>query len=129
MSKYYVQCGPIRAIVVSASMEQASLEALNESLQNHLWIYDDPGLSNGDCRNHLMLEALVHLDPSIRVSEQGFDRSDASLFGTPEIIDRWHRLMTGMNRLFVAAGLPPRTMQAVAGVAGSVPHAVAHIPR
>ena len=129
MSKYYVQCGPIRAIVISASMEQASLEALDESLLNHLWIYDDRGLSNADCRNHLMLEALVHLDPSIRVSEQGFDRSDANLFGTPEIIDRWHRLMTGMNRLFVAAGLPPRTMQAVAGVAEALPHTVANIPR
>ncbi len=129
MSKYYVQCGPIRAIVVSASMEQASLEALDESLQNHLWIYDDPGLSNGDCHNHLMLEALVHLDPSIRVSEQGFDRSDASLFGTPEIIDRWHRLMAGMNRLFVAAGLPPRTMQAVAGVPETMPRAASRMPR
>ena len=129
MSKYYVQCGPIRTLVVSASMEQASLEALDESLQNHLWIYDDPGLSNADCRNHLMLEALVHLDPSICVSEQGFDRPDSSIFGTPEVIDRWHRLMTGMNRLFVAAGLPPRTMQPVAGDAETAPHVVAHLPR
>jgi hypothetical protein len=129
MSKYYVQCGPIRAIVVSSSVGQACLEALDDSLQNHLWIYDDPDLSPGDCRNHLMLEALVHLDPSIRVSEQGFDRSDASLYGTPEVIDRWHRLMAGMNRLFVAAGLPPRTMQSVAGFDGNAPHAVAHLPR
>jgi len=129
MSKYYVQCGPIRAIVVSNSPEQACLEALDESLQNHLWIYDDPDLSSGDCRNHLMLEALVHLDPSIRVSEQGFDRSDSRLCGTPEIIDRWHRLMTGMNRLFVAAGLPPRTMQSISGIAGDAQPAVAHLPR
>lgn len=125
MSKFYVQCGPIRTIIVSTSREQACLEALDESLQNHLWIYDDPGLSNGDCRNHLMLEALVHLDPSIRVSEQGFDRDDGSLFGTPEVIDRWHRLMTGMNRLFVAAGLPPRTMQ----TAPVMPQASVHLPR
>ena len=125
MSKFYVQCGPIRTIIVSTSREQACLEALDESLQNHLWIYDDPGLSNGDCRNHLMLEALVHLDPSIRVSEQGFDRDDGSLFGTPEVIDRWHRLMTGMNRLFVAAGLPPRTMQP----APVMPQASMHLPR
>ena len=129
MSKYYVQCGPIHAIIVSSSVEQACLEALDELLQNHLWIYDDPDLSSGDCRNHLMLEALVHLDPSIRVSEQGFDRSDASLYGTPEIIDRWHRLMAGMNRLFVAAGLPPRNMQSVVGIVGAATHAVAHLPR
>jgi Holliday junction resolvasome RuvABC ATP-dependent DNA helicase subunit len=96
-------------------MGRASLEAIDESLQNHLWIYDDPGLSELDCRNHLMLEALFHLDPTLSVSEQGFDRSDATLLGTPEVIDRWHRLMTGMNRLFVAVGLSPRTMNTVAG--------------
>jgi hypothetical protein len=129
MSKYYVQCGPIRTIVVSTSMERASLEALDESLQNHLWIYDDPGLSEFDCRNHLMLEALVHLDPSIHVSEQGFDRSDATLLGTPEVIDRWHRLMTGMNRLFVAAGLTPRTMNAVAGTVEVLPSLELRSPR
>jgi len=115
MSKYYVQCGPIRTIIVSSSMGRASLEAIDESLQNHLWIYDDPGLSELDCRNHLMLEALFHLDPTLSVSEQGFDRSDATLLGTPEVIDRWHRLMTGMNRLFVAVGLSPRTMNTMAG--------------
>ena len=118
MSKYYVQCGPIRVVLIATSAEQAALAALDRTLHTHLWIYDDPGLRVGDCRDHLMLEALFHLDPSIRISEQGFDRSDAKLLGTPETIDQWHCLMVGMNRLFLAAGLPPRPMVAVA-VSGS----------
>lgn len=114
MSKYYVQCGPIRVLLSATSLEQAALSALDRSLQSHLWIYDDPGLTESDCRDHLMLEALCHLDSTIRVSERGFHRDDAHEIGTPETIDRWHRLMVGMNRLFLAAGLAPRPMAAVA---------------
>ncbi|MGI9473166.1 MAG: hypothetical protein ACR2NZ_16615 [Rubripirellula sp.] len=114
MSKYYVQCGPIRVLLTASSPDQAAMSALDRTLQLHLWIYDDPGLTEGDCRDHLMLEALCHLDPTVRISERGFDREDATCVGTPETIDRWHRLMIGMNRLFIAAGLAPRSMVAVA---------------
>jgi hypothetical protein len=114
MSKYYVQCGPIEVILVADSNEQAAMAALDRTLQTHLWIYDDPGLTDLDRRDHLMLEALFHLDPVIRISEQGFDRADALRVGTPETVDQWHRLMTGINRLFVAAGLAPRAMSALA---------------
>ncbi len=114
MSKFYVQCGPIQTILAADSVEHAALSALDHTLQNHLWIYDDPDLTEQDRRDHLMLEALLHLEPIIRVSERGFDRADAQHSGTPETIDRWHRLMVGMNRLFIAAGLQPRLMAEVA---------------
>ena len=114
MPKFYVQCGPVQSILIADSPEQAALSALDATLQTHLWIYDDSGLSERDCRDHLMLEALCHLQPVVRVSERGFDRLDSQLIGTPETIDRWHRLMEGMNRLFVAAGLAPRSMATVA---------------
>jgi hypothetical protein len=121
MPKFYVQCGPIQTILIADSLEQAALSGLDRTLQTHLWIYDDPGLNERDCRDHLMLEALCHLQPLVRVSERGFDRADAQLIGTPETIDRWHRLMAGMNRLFIAAGLAPRSMAAVAtSAAGDV---------
>ena len=114
MSKFYVQCGPIQVILEADSVDQAALSALDRTLQTHLWIYDDPGLTEQDCRDHLMLEALMHLDPVVCVSEQGFGRIDAHLVGTLETIESWHRLMVGMNRLFIAAGLAPRSMAAVA---------------
>jgi hypothetical protein len=114
MSKFYVQCGPIQVILQADSAEQAALSALDKTLQCHLWIYDDADLSDTDRQDHLMLEALLHLDPTVRVSEQGFNRTDALMFGTPDLIHDWHRLMVGMSRLFQAAGLLPRSMAAVA---------------
>jgi hypothetical protein len=116
MPKFYVQCASIETVLIADSAEQAALSALDRSLQQHLWIYDDAGLTNEDRRLHLMLEALLHLDPTIKISEQGFDRSDAVQLGAPETVDHWHKLMVGMSRLFVAAGLAPRSMSAVAGV-------------
>jgi hypothetical protein len=115
MAKFYVQCGSVEVIITADSVEQAALSALDRSLQQHLWIYDDEGLSQADCRLHLMLEALLHLSPTIKISEQGFDRQDAFEIGTPETVEHWHQLMVGMNRLFIAAGLAPRPMASIAG--------------
>lgn len=129
MPKFYVQCGPVQVIFNADSTEQAALSALDRTLQNHLWIYDDPGLTPQECHDHLMLEALFHLDPTVRVSEKGFDRSDATLVGTPETVDRWHRLMVGMNRLFLAAGLAPRSMATVAGSEGTAMATDPRLPR
>ena len=115
MAKYYVECGPIQVIISADSVDSAAMSALDTSLQSHLWIYDDNQLTEQDCRDHLMLESLMHLDPAIRVSEQGFDRADAIYIGTPETVDRWHKLMMGMQKLFITAGLAPRSMSSVAG--------------
>lgn len=129
MPKFYVQCGPIQTILTANSTDQAALAALDRSLQTHLWIYDDADLSESDCRRHLMLEALLHLEPVVRVSQIGFDRTDADIIGAPETVDAWHRLMVGMNRLFIAAGLPPRTMSAVAAREGIAQVAAPRCPR
>jgi hypothetical protein len=116
MAKFYVQCGSIEVVLTADSVEQAALSALDRSLAQHLWIYDDQGLTDEERRLHLMLEALLHLSPTVKISEQGFDRDDVFHVGTPETVDHWHKLMVGMNRLFVAAGLAPRPMSAIAGV-------------
>ncbi len=120
MGKYYVQCGPIRNVMTGGSADHAAMSALDTMLQQHIWIYDDPGLSEPDRLTHLMLEALLHLEPVATVSERGFGGADSVSVGVPETIQQWHQLMVGMNRLFVAAGLAPRPMSAVAGVVGPV---------
>ncbi len=114
MAKFYVQCGPLKIILTADSPSQAAISALDRFLQPHLWIYDDAMLSEQECRDHLMLEALMHLDPTLRISERGFDGSDAMQIGTPDAIDQWHSLMVGMRRLFIEAGLGHRTVVEVA---------------
>ena len=129
MAKYYVDCGPVRIVLLADSVEHAAMSALDRTLQTHLWIYDDPTLDERDCHDHLMLETLLHLAPSVRVSEIGFDRDDASHIPVPEIVGRWHRLMVGMNRLFAAAGLAPRSMATVAGAQPVVQSIAPRLPR
>jgi hypothetical protein len=129
MPKYYVQCGPIQCILTADSAQQAALSALGRTLQSHLWVYDDPDLSEQDCRDHFMLEALLHLEPTVSLSERGFDRSDAQHVGTPEPIDRGNRLMLGMKRLFITAGMAPKSMAQVATRAPQFPAARMRRPR
>ena len=54
MSKFYVKCGPIQTILNANSVEQAALSALDQVLQSHLWIFDDPGLSEQDRRDKVL---------------------------------------------------------------------------
>lgn len=123
MAKFYVQCGQTELVLSSDSAESAALAMIDRLLGPHLWIYDDPKLSESDCRQHLMLEALLHLPTEIRVSEQGFNRPDSDSVAVPELIQSWHALMVGMRRLFAQAGLDRR----IAVLAGSrvIDHAIA----
>lgn len=119
MPKYYVQCGPVRVVLTADSKAGAAFHAVECSLRSHAWIYDDPSLSDRQRRDHLMLESLLHLDPSIRISERGFgpDRHAVSI-GTPEIVDVWHDFMTAVRGLFVKVGLAPQLAGAVGGRGG-----------
>ncbi|MEM6689236.1 MAG: hypothetical protein AAF664_07420 [Planctomycetota bacterium] len=119
MPKFYVQCGPCEVVLQADDASSAALQAIDRVLQNHLWIYDDEGLTDNDRRTHLMLESLMHLDPAIRVSERGFDREDAQLIGTPDTVQHWHEFMTGMQKLFVIAGLAPRSIHEIAGMSSA----------
>ena len=108
MPKFYVQCGPVEIVLHADCIESAAISALDCHLQTHTWIYDDDGLTEQDCRDHLLLESLMHLDPAIRVSERGFDRDDAAEIGTPETVYRWHRLMIAVRRMYETAGIGQR---------------------
>jgi hypothetical protein len=107
MSKYYATCGSHSLVVTAPNAEQAAMRLMDEVLGSHIWIYDDSSLSEQQRRDHLVLEALLHLAPEVAVSEIGIHRNEAGEFGVPELLEDWHRLMTAVSRLFVAAGLNP----------------------
>ena len=108
MSKFYVVCGSQSLVITAPTAEHAAMRLLDEALAAHVWIYDDSDLSEQDRRDHLVLEALLHLGSAVVVSERGLGHCDAGRFEVPELLEQWHRLMTGISRLFVAAGLAPR---------------------
>ncbi len=121
MSKYYVVCGSHSLLIEAPSAELAAMRLMDETMAAHVWIYDDAGLSEQDRRDHVILEALLHLGTSVLVSQRGFGRCDAGQFGVPELLEQWHRLMTGISRLFVAAGLAPRRVMPEVAVQASNP--------
>jgi hypothetical protein len=84
------------------------MRLLDEAMAPHVWIYDDGALDDSQRRDHLVLEALLHLASRVSVSERGLGKCDAGQFGVPELLEQWHCLMTAVSRLFVAAGLAPR---------------------
>lgn len=108
MSKFYVACGSYSLIITAETAEHAAMRLIDEVMAAHVWIYDDAGLTEQDRRDHLILEALLHLGSSVAVSQRGIGRCDAGSFEVPELLEQWHRLMTGLSRLFIAAGLAPR---------------------
>lgn len=108
MSKFYVVCGSQSLVITAPTAQHAAMRLMDEVMAAHVWIYDDADLSEHDRRDHLVLEALLHLGSSVDVSERGVGRCDAGKFEVPELLEQWHRLMTGISRLFVAAGLVPR---------------------
>ncbi|MEC8473146.1 MAG: hypothetical protein VXZ38_00725 [Planctomycetota bacterium] len=110
MSKFYVESGSVRQVLDAESIEMAALSLIDLVMKAHVWIYDDSSLSDDVRRDHLMVEALCCLDATITISEIGFERGDAAVRGTPEMVDEWHLLMTRLSDLYVAAGLPPRAL-------------------
>ena len=108
MSKFYVVCGSQNLVVTAPSAKHAALRLMDEALATHLWIYEDAGLAEQDRHDHLVLEALLHLGSTVMVSERGLGNSEAGNFGVPELLSDWHKLMTGISRLLVVAGLDPR---------------------
>lgn len=108
MSKFYATCGSQSLIIAAPTAEHAAMRLIDEVMGAHVWIYDDADLSEQDRRDHLILEALLHLGTSVMISERGFNRCEAGEFEVPTLLEQWHRLMTGISRLFLAAGLAPR---------------------
>lgn len=105
MPKYYASCGSQNLVIDTDSAEQAAMRLIDETLSAHIWIYEDNGLSEQDRRDHLVLEALLHLATDIKVSERGVGRCEAGAFGVPEMLDQWHKLMTVVASALSSAGL------------------------
>ncbi len=105
MAKYYASCGSQTLTITADSAQFAAMRLIDEAMAAHTWIYDDAGLSEQDRRDHLVLEALLHLTPAVCVSERGLGRDDAGEFGVPELIEQWHRLMEGLRVMTISVGL------------------------
>lgn len=110
MAKFYATCGSQTLTIAAASAQHAAMRLLDEALAAHVWIYEDDTINESDRRDHIVLEALLHLSPTVLVSERGVGRADAGEFGVPELLDQWHRLMMGLSAMIEAVGLSERRL-------------------
>lgn len=107
MPKFYATCGSQSLVLDADTADQAAMRLVDEVMSAHIWIYEDADLSEQDRRDHLILEALLHLEAVISISERGGGRMEAGQFGVPEMLDQWHRLMSAISRALSSAGIAP----------------------
>ncbi len=122
MAKFYATCGSQTLTISAPTAQFAAMRLIDEAMAAHVWIYEDSSLSEQVRRDHLVLEALLHLDATVSVSQRGLGRDDAGEFGVPELLDEWHRLMMGLSYLTSAVGLSERRVLPTQIDTSSGPH-------
>ncbi len=91
MAKYYVQSGTLRTIITAESTRKAAIWAVHQVMQQVFPI-------DGTCNEPEDTPASV-LSSNVRVSEQGFDRSDALVTPTLEVVSQWNEMVSTLDRL------------------------------
>jgi hypothetical protein len=99
MAKFYIQSGTLKVVIDSEDMERATLWAVHRVMQQIAPIYDDQTLTPDQKEDSAMIEGLLVLDTTMRISEQGFDRDDAVRMETFEAVMQWHQLMIALDKL------------------------------
>ena len=98
MAKFYVQSGNLRTVVQAESSRKAAIWAVHETMQQVLPVDDEFSQSKSD-RDSSEMSTVIMLTKRITISERGFDRSDASIMSTLEVMNEWNQMVTTLDRL------------------------------
>lgn len=94
MAKYYVQSGNFRMVVHAESSRAAAIWAVHRSLGQTL-----PFLTDDYRSLALPNDGMAQLGEALQTSELGFDRDDAGVFDSLDIMSEWLRLVRALKRL------------------------------
>lgn len=98
MAKYYVQSGPIRTVMDAQDIQGAALWAMHSVLGEISFIYEERSQWTDQQRfDQVLMHAMIELEPTVRVSERGFDRTDAIVLETFDLAVQWHQLATALS--------------------------------
>lgn len=93
MPKLYVQSGSLKVVTQARDNRCAALWAAHHTLSQSLpFLCEEPA-------DYAQLADLTQLGDTIRVSQRGFDRADATLFETLDIVTEWNQLLVALDRL------------------------------
>jgi hypothetical protein len=93
MPKFYVQSGNVELVTTAIHSRGAAIWGVHRTLSHSLPFLCD------ETTDVLALDDLTRLGDTIRVSEQGFDRPDATEFDTLDIVGEWNQLLIAIDRL------------------------------
>ena len=99
MPKFYVQTGTLSKIVIAEDAQGAALatihNVLGDSIENDQRIFSTMQIVNQD----EVADVCNRFEDQVLVSEIGFGRSEAGLFGLEEILQHWHQLMIAIENM------------------------------
>src|SRR4051812_41729797 len=93
MAKFYVQSGNLKMVLQARDSRCAAIWAAHRELSETLPFLD------GEEPNNVTGKASSGLAETIHVSQRGFDRKDATVFQTLDIVSEWSRLLVALDRL------------------------------
>jgi hypothetical protein len=97
MPKFYVQSGGLEMVLQAKDSRCAAIWTAHRTLSQSL-----PFLCE-DQTDYTRLADLTRLGETIRVSQRGFDRDDAVVFDTLDVVSEWNRLLVALDRLTASA--------------------------
>jgi hypothetical protein len=99
MAKYYVQSGNISTVIAADDAEKAALWVVHKAMQQVVPVYEDGELTPHEKCEVAVVQGVMVLGNSLRVSEVGFDREDCQELDTFELVVHWNQLMVALTRL------------------------------
>ena len=99
MAKYYVQSGTVRTVISADDCEKAALWVVHCTMQQVVPVYDDAELSPQEKGDVAIVQGIMVLGNTVKLSEIGFDRVEAISLDTFELVVQWHQLMVALSRL------------------------------
>ena len=99
MAKYYVQSGNVRTVIAADDAEKAALWVVHKAMQQVVPVYEDCELTPEQKSEVVVVQGVMVLGNSVKISEIGFDRTDGSELDTFELVMQWHQLMVALAKL------------------------------
>ena len=112
MPKFYVQSGSLEMVLQANDSRCAAIWAAHRTLSQSLpFLCEDAavrGSHHAAPADYTQLADLTRLGDTIRVSQRGFDRHDAAVFPTLDIVSEWNQLLVALDRLQAAVASADR---------------------
>lgn len=99
MAKYYVQSGNVSTVIAADDAEKAALWVVHKAMQQVVPVYEDDELTPQQKSEVAVVQGVMVLGNSLRVSQVGFDREDCQELDTFELVVHWHQLMVALTKL------------------------------